>query len=65
MNKIKTKIVKQLLNSGKLKPFYVVEHSYTDNGSRNLDRLIISTNGILPAMTTRPDTMGVVIEDER
>lgn len=42
MNKIKTKIVKQLL-----------------------DRLIISTNGILPTMTTRPDVMGVVVEDER
>lgn len=65
MNKIKTKIVKQLLDSGKLKLFDVVEHSYTDSGSRSLDRLIISTNGILPAMTTRPDVMGVVVEDER
>lgn len=64
MNKIKTKIVKQLLDSGLLKPFDVVEHSYTDNGSRDLSRLIISTNGILPAMTTRPDTMGVVVEYE-
>ena len=65
MNKIKTKIVEQLLESGLLEPYYVVEHSYTDNGSRDLERLVISTNGILPAMTTRPDTMGVVVIDER
>ena len=51
MNNIKTKIISQLLKSGKLKTFDIVEHSYTDNGSRSLDRLIISTNGILPAMT--------------
>lgn len=65
MKKIKTKIVEQLLESGLLEPYYVVEHSYTDNGSRDLERLVISTNGILPAMTTRPDTMGVVVIDER
>ena len=65
MNKIKTKIVKQLLDSGKLKPYDVVEHSYTDSGLRSLDRLILSTNGILPSMTTRPDTMGVVVYEEK
>ena len=64
MKKIKTKIVKQLLDSGLVKPFDVVEHSYTDNGSRDLTRLIVSTNGIFPAMTTRPDCLGVVVENE-
>ena len=64
MKKIKTKIVKQLLASGLVKPFDVVEHSYTDNGSRDLTRLIVSTNGIFPAMTTRPDCLGVVVENE-
>lgn len=65
MKKIKTKIVKELLESGKLKPYDVVEHSYTDSGSRSLDKLILSTNGILPSMTTRPDTMGVVVYEEK
>ena len=41
-----------------------MEHSYTDNGSRDLTRLIVSTNGIFPAMTTRPDCLGVVVENE-
>ena len=62
---IKRKIIKKILASGLVKPFDVVEHSYTDGGGRNISKLIISTNGILPAMTTRPDVMGVVVIDER
>ena len=59
---IKAKIINDLIQSGLLKPYYVVEHSYTDNGERNLERLIVSTNGIFPCLTTRPDTLGIVKE---
>lgn len=62
---IKRKICEQLIQSGKLKPFYVVEHSYTDGGGRMLENLIVSTDGIFPCLTTRPDTLGVVIDEER
>lgn len=37
---IKTKIVKQLLESGLLKPYYVVEHSYTDGGGETYKSLL-------------------------
>ena len=50
-----------LIKSGLVKPFYVVEHSYTDNGGRDLENLIVSTDGIMPCMTTRPDCLGVVV----
>lgn len=65
MNKIKTKIVKQLLESGLLEPYYIIEHSYTDGGGRTINKLIVSTNGIFPCMTTRPDTLGVVVNEEK
>ena len=65
MNKIKTKIVKQLLQSGLVKPYDIVEHSFTDNGQRKLERLVISTDGIMPTITTRIDCLGVVVKDER
>ena len=46
-----------------LKPYYIVEHSYT--AGKDLQQLIISTNGILPCITTRPDTLGVVVINEK
>lgn len=57
---IKKQVMNRLLESGLLKPYYVVEHSYTDNGKRTLQNLIVSTNGLFPCMTTRPDCLGVV-----
>ena len=30
-----------------------------------LENLIVSTDGIFPCLTTRPDTLGVVIDEER
>lgn len=51
----------KLIQSGLAKPFYVIEHSYTDNGNRELESLIVSTDGIMPCMTTRPDCLGVVV----
>ena len=65
MNKIKTQVVRKILNSGLVKPYDVVEHSYTDNGKRELKNLIVSKDGIFPCITTRPDTLGVVIINEK
>lgn len=64
MSKIKKDFVNSLLASGLLKPYYVIDHSYTDGGMRERERAIISTDNILPCITTRPDTMGVVVIDE-
>ena len=61
--KIKSKIAAELIQSGLVKPYDIVNHSYTDGGGRNLEKLIISTNGICPTLTTRPDTLGVVVNE--
>ena len=60
---IKKKVIHKLIKSGMLKPYYIVEHSYT--AGKDLQQLIVSTNGILPCITTRPDTLGVVVINEK
>ena len=65
MKKLKSEIAKKIIESGLVKPFDVIEHSFTDGGGRKLERLVISTNGIFPTLTTRPDVLGVVIEYEK
>ena len=60
MSTIKKDIASKLLKSNLLKPYYVVEHSYTDNGKRDISKLIVSKNQIFPCLTTRPDTLGIV-----
>ena len=62
---LKKNLCKKLLESGKVKPFDVIDHSYTDSGERDIERSIISTNGILPTITTRPDTMAVVVKENK
>lgn len=61
--KIKSKVIQKLLESNLVKPYDVIEHSYT--AGKSLQQLIVSTNGILPCITTRPDTLGVVIINEK
>lgn len=63
-SKIKSKLATKLIDSGKVKEFDVIEHSFTDNGDRDMDRLIVSTDGIFPTITTRPDVLGVVVNDK-
>lgn len=57
---IKKKVINKLLDSGLLQPYDVIEHSYTDNGKRGLENLVVSKNGVFPCMTTRPDCLGTV-----
>lgn len=63
MKNIKTELCIRVLTSGCVKPYDVIVHSYTDGGTRDLDRVIVSTNGIMPALTTRPDILGVVVDE--
>ena len=57
---IKKKVINNLLDSGLVQPYDVIEHSYTDNGKRDLEDLIVSQDGVFPCMTTRPDCLGAV-----
>lgn len=62
--KIKKKKIIEILSSGLVKPFDVVEHSYTDGGGRTINKLIVSVDGIFPTITTRPDCLGVVVDEK-
>lgn len=61
---IKIKTINELLKSKLVKPYDIINHSYTDGGGRMLENLIVSTNGIFPCLTTRPDTLGVVVNEQ-
>lgn len=63
-SKIKNKLSRNLLENGKVKEFDVINHSYTDSGERVISKTIISTNGIFPTITTRPDTLAIVVKYE-
>jgi len=67
---LKTKLCNNLINSGILEEEYVVNHSYTNglNGKNPNSRhepqdYIETTNGTMPTLTTRPDILGVVVND--
>lgn len=67
---LKQQLCNQLVQSGLLKEFDMVNHSYTNglcgknpNSRQNLEDYIESTNGISPTLTTRPDVMGVMTAD--
>jgi len=40
-------------------------HRFTDNGSRDLESLVVSRNGIFPTLTTRLDVLGVVVMEDK
>ena len=61
---LKSDIEKRVVNSGLVKPYDVIAHSYTDGNDRPIEKMIMSTNGIFPTLTTRPDIMGVVVMDK-
>ena len=61
-SKIKADLCHQLISLGKVKEFDVIEHSFTDNGQRDLDRLVVSKDGIFPTLTTRPDCLGIAVK---
>lgn len=57
-------LCQKLLASGLLKEGYVINHSYTGNiDENNLSKHILSTNLIMPTLTTRCDIYGVVVRD--
>ena len=64
---LKQQLCNELVQSGLLKEYDVVNHSYTNglcgknpNSRQNLEDYIESTDGIMPALTTRPDIMGTM-----
>ena len=69
-SKLKSKYANELIANG-IKPYSVVEHSYTNNrlsgGGLNLMRVQSVDTDICPTLTTRCDCLAVVVEidDER
>jgi len=63
---LKEKLCDELIESGILNGGKVVNHSYTNSAKKPNSRLepedfIETKDGIMPTITTRPDTLGVVV----
>lgn len=64
---LKTKLCNYLINNNLVKPYQVIKHSYStcrmneDWHGKHHDNEI----DICPTLTTRPDCLGVVVEDDR
>lgn len=68
---MKTTLCNSLIENGVVKENYVVNHSYTNglngknpNSRQTLDDYIETTDNSSPCLTTRPDTLGVVVKDD-
>lgn len=58
---LKEQLCDNLIQQGIVKGGKIINHSYTNSEQRDtLNKYIESDNGILPTMTTRPDTLGYV-----
>jgi DNA (cytosine-5)-methyltransferase 1 len=67
---LKEQLCDRLVESGLLKPGTVINHSYTNglngknpNSRQTLEDYIESENGICNCLTTRPDVLGIAVED--
>lgn len=68
---MKTKLCNYLIENGVVKENYVINHSYTNgltgknpNSRQTLEDYIETTDNSSPCLTTRPDTLGVVVYDD-
>lgn len=64
---LKQKLADDLIESGTVKGGEIINHSYTNankkaNSRIELKDFIETDNGLMPTLTTRPDTLGVVVE---
>lgn len=67
---LKEKLCDELIQSGIVKGGEIINHSYTNskknpNGRLELEDFVETRDGIVPTLTTRPDTLGVVIGDNK
>ena len=66
---LKEKLCDELIESGILKDGDVINHSYTNSGKNpnsrlSLEDFIETTDGTFPTLTTRGDTLGVVVREK-
>lgn len=66
---LKEKLCDELIQSGIVKGGEIINHSYTNekknpNSRLTLEDYIETKDGIMPTLTTRPDTLGVVVVGE-
>lgn len=57
----KRELTNAMIKSGKYEPYDMIRHSYTSNRMEDLDRKE-GENNISATLTTRPDTLGVVVD---
>lgn len=56
------KLCEELIKGGHVKPYDIIKHSYVKNRQKNMDRKE-SKNGLASCITSRADTLGVVVKD--
>ena len=68
---LKNRLCNDLVKSNLVKEFDIVDHSYTNglngknpNSKQKLEDYIVTTDNSMPCLTTRPDTLGVVVKNE-
>ena len=64
---LKKKLADDLIKSGIVKGWEIINHSYTNesnnpNSRLTLEDYIETKDGIMPTLTTRPDTLGAVVK---
>lgn len=59
---LKEQLADEIIESGIAKGGEVINHSYAVNRMTSGRRTIESDDGIMPTITTRPDTLGVVVD---
>lgn len=59
---LKEQLADSIIESGVVKGGEVIKHSYATNRMTTGRRLIESDDGIMPTLSTRPDTLGVVVK---
>lgn len=67
---LKEKLADELIKNNIVENGDVVNHSYTNQSKKENSRLkledyIETKSGVMPTLTTRPDVLGVVVEDKR
>lgn len=58
---LKKILCNKLIGGGYVKEMDIIKHSYSNNRLNRLDNAVEKDNNIAPTLTTRADTLGVVV----
>ena len=62
---LKKQLCNWLIENKMVKEYDVINHSYSSSRLNNWNRRGIEASNLCPTLTTRCETLGVVVKDER